>query len=87
VEALLSDPNREIICHMLMKSDAKVKSFHVAVRGNFLAACDFAQPDTYTTTHRRVIGNGSSSESSEESWEESSESSMDHLPVTKTSSQ
>jgi len=40
-----------------MKSSAKAKSFHVAVRGNFPAARDFAEPDTYTTTRRRVVGN------------------------------
>jgi len=33
-EALLSDPNREIIRDMLMKFNAKAKSFHVAVQGN-----------------------------------------------------
>jgi len=32
-----------------MKSIAKTKSFHVTVRGNFLAACDFPEPDTYRT--------------------------------------
>ena len=35
---------------MLMKFNAKAKSFHVVVRGNFPAACDFAEPDTYATT-------------------------------------
>jgi len=40
-----------------MKSSAKVKSFHVAVRGNIPAARDFAVPDTYTTTRRRAVGN------------------------------
>jgi len=52
-----------------MKSSAKVKSFHVAVRGNFPAACDFAEPDTCTTTRRRAVGNESTSsaESSPES--------------------
>ena len=50
MEALLSDPNQEIICDTLMKSSAKAKSFHVAVRGNFPAARDFAEPDTYTMT-------------------------------------
>jgi len=42
---------------MLMKSSAKAMSFHVAVWGNFPAACDFAEPDTYTTTRRRAVGN------------------------------
>jgi len=59
MEALLSDPNREIICVTLMKFNTKAKSFHVTVRGNFLAARDFAEPDTYTTTHRRALGNQS----------------------------
>jgi len=61
VEALLSDPNREIICVTLLKFNAKAKSFHVAVRGNFPAARGFAKPDTYTTTRRRAVGNESSS--------------------------
>jgi len=39
--------------------NAKAKSFHVAVWGNFPAACDFAEPDTYTTTRRRAVGNWS----------------------------
>jgi len=51
VEALLSDPNREIICDTLMKSNAKVKSFHVVVWGKFPTARDFDKPDTYTMTH------------------------------------
>jgi len=67
VEALLSDPNREIICVVLMKFNVKAKSFQVAVRGNFPAAGDFAEPDTYTTTCRRAVGKGSSSEESSES--------------------
>jgi len=50
VEALLSDPNQEIICVTLMKFNAKVKSFHVTVQGNFPAARDSAEPDTYMTT-------------------------------------
>jgi len=33
-----------------MKSNAKAKSFHVAVWGNFTAARDFAELDTYTMT-------------------------------------
>ena len=61
MEALLSDPNREIICVTLLKFNAKAKSFHVAVRGNFPAARGFAKPDTYTTTRRRAVGNESSS--------------------------
>jgi len=52
VEALLSNPNRSIICDTLMKSNAKVKSFHVVVQGNFPTACDFDEPDTYTKTRR-----------------------------------
>jgi len=40
-----------------MKSSAKAKSFHVAVRGNFPTARDFAEPDNYTTTHRQAVGN------------------------------
>ena len=64
MEALLSDPNREIICDTLLKSNAKA---NVAVRGNFPAARDFAEPDTYTTTCRRAVGNRSSSEVSSES--------------------
>ena len=56
-EALLSGPHREIIRDTLMKSNAKAKSFHVAGRGNFPAARDFAEPDTYTTTRRRAGGN------------------------------
>ena len=68
VEALLSDPiERLSTCDTLMKSSAKAKSFHVAVRGNFHAARDFAKPDTYTTSRRRAVGNRSSSESSAES--------------------
>jgi len=62
VEVLLSDPNREIICDMLMKSNAKVKSFHVVVQGNFTPARDFDEPDTYTTTCRQAVGNGASLE-------------------------
>jgi len=58
VEALLSDPNREIICVTLMKFNAKAKSFHVAVWGNFPTAHDFAEPDTNTTSCRRAVGNG-----------------------------
>jgi len=42
---------------MLMKFNAKVKSFHVMVRGNFPAARDFAEPDTYTMTSRGSVGN------------------------------
>jgi len=57
VEALLSDPNREIICVTLMKFNAKAKSFHVAVRVTFPAARDFAEPDTYMTTCRGAVGN------------------------------
>ena len=76
MEALLSDPNREIICVTLLKFNAKAKSFHVAVRGNFPAARGFAKPDTYTTTRRRAVGNESSSKrSSESSSKRSSESS------------
>jgi len=67
VEALLSDPNREIICIMLMTFTTKAKSIHVAVRGNFPAAHDFTEPDTYTTTRRRAVGNRSSLEESSES--------------------
>jgi len=67
MEALLSNPNREIICDTLMKSNAKAKSFHVAVRGNFPVAHDFTEPDTYTTTHQQAVGNRSSSEESSES--------------------
>jgi len=52
---------------MLMKFNVKAKSFHVAVRGNFPAARDFAEPDTYTTTRRQAVGKGSSSEESSES--------------------
>jgi len=52
VEALLCDPNREIIGVLLMKFNAKAKSFHVTVRGNFPAAHDFAEPDPYATTRR-----------------------------------
>jgi len=51
VEALLSDPNREIICVTLMKFNTKVKSFYVTLRGNFPTARDFAEQHTYTTTH------------------------------------
>jgi len=40
-----------------MKSSAKAKSFQVALRGNFPTARDFAEPDTYTTTRRRAVGN------------------------------
>jgi len=40
-----------------MKSRAKVKSFHIAVQGNFPVACDFAEPDTYMTTRQRTVGN------------------------------
>ena len=32
-----------------MKSSAKAKSFHVVARGNFPAARDFAEPNTYTS--------------------------------------
>jgi len=64
VEALLSDPNREIICVTLMKFNAKAKSFHIAVRGNFPTARDSAEPDTYTTNRQRAVGNWSSSEDS-----------------------
>jgi len=71
VEALLFDPNQEIICITLMKFNAKTNSFHVTVWGNFPAAHDFAKPDTYTMTRRQVVGNQSSSE---ESWESSAES-------------
>jgi len=78
VEALLSDPNREIICVTLMKFNAKAKSFHVAVRGNFPAARDSAKPDTYTTTRRRAVGNRSSSEDSSTSSAESSPESAKH---------
>jgi hypothetical protein len=35
-----------------MKSNAKAKSFHVAVRGSFPAARDLAEPNTYTTPRR-----------------------------------
>jgi len=52
------------MCVTLMKFNAKTKSFHVAVRGNFPTARDSAEPDTYTTTRRRAVGNRSSSESS-----------------------
>jgi len=52
---------------MLMKFNIKTKSFHVAVRGNFPAARDFAVPDTYTTTRGQAVGKGSSSEESSES--------------------
>ena len=62
MEALLFDPNREIICDKQIKSNAKVKRFHVVVWGNFPAARDFAESDTYTTTRQRAVGNGSSSE-------------------------
>jgi len=72
VEALLSDPNREIICDTLMKSNAKVKSFHVVVRGNFPEARDFDEPDNYTTIHRQAVGNRSSLEKSSVSSAESS---------------
>jgi len=72
VEALFFDPNREIICVTLMKFNAKTKSFHVTVQGNFPTAHDFAEPNTYTTTRQQVVGNQSSSE---ESWESSAESS------------
>jgi len=40
-----------------MKSSAKAKSFHVAVRGNFPPARDFAKPDTYTMICRQAVGN------------------------------
>jgi len=50
VEALLFDPNREIICDKQIKSNTKVKSFHVVVWGNFPAVRDFDEPDTYTMT-------------------------------------
>jgi hypothetical protein len=58
VEALLSDPNREIIRDTLTKSkNAKAKSFHITVRGNFPAARDLAEPNTYMTPRReRSIG-------------------------------
>jgi len=42
---------------MLMMFNVKAKSFHIAVRGNFPAAPDFAEPDTYTMTLRRALGN------------------------------
>ena len=91
MEALLSDPNREIICVTLMKFNNKAKSFHVAVRGNFPAARDFAEPDTYTTTRRRAVGNESSSKSSSEISSRIITSivkrSTHYLPVTQTSSQ
>jgi len=57
-EALLSDPNREIIRDTLMKSNAKAKSFHLVGQGNFPAARDFAEPDTYTMTCQRAGGRG-----------------------------
>jgi len=66
VKALLSDPNQEFICVTLMKFNAKVKSFHVAVWGNFPTARDFAEPDTYMTTRRRAVGKNHQSESSSE---------------------
>jgi len=82
VEALLSDPNREIICVTLMTFNAKAKSFHVAVLGNFPAARDFAEPDTYMTTRRRAVGNRFSSEElSESSAESSPQSSNDQRTI------
>jgi len=41
---------------MLMMFNAKAKSFHIALRGNFPAAHDFAESDTYTMTRRRAVG-------------------------------
>ena len=41
-----------------MKFNAKAKSFHIAVWGNFPAARDFAEPDTNTTSCRQAVGNG-----------------------------
>ena len=72
MEALLSDPNSEIICDMLMKSRAKGKSFHVAVWGNFPAARDFAELDTYTMTRRQTVENQSGVENQQNHQKESS---------------
>jgi len=85
VEALLSDPNREIICDTLMKFSAKAKSFHIAVRGNFPAARDFAEPDTYDdlpTSGGQPVFIGRISRTINHK-----RSIITHLPVTKTSSQ
>jgi len=38
-----------VILFTLMKSSAKVKSFHVTARGNFPTARDLAELNTYTT--------------------------------------
>jgi len=82
-EALLSDPNREIIRDTLMKSNAKAKSFHFAVRGNFPAARDFAELDTYTTSRRRAGGNGHDHRNHQHDQERA----INDRLVTKTSSQ
>jgi len=65
VEALLSDPNREIICDTLMKFSAKAKSFHIAVR--VISPLHETLPSRiHTTTCQRAVGNRSSSEESAE---------------------
>jgi len=75
-----------------MKSSAKAKSFHVAAQGNFPAARDFAEPDTYTsgwqpdteiistiiTSIIKRSSESSSKRSSESSSEESTESSNNY---------
>jgi len=54
-----------------MKSSAKAKSFHVAVGGNFRAARDLAEPNTYD-----------SSPQAKEEKRDQSESSINHQRTT-----
>jgi len=65
-----------------MKFNAKVKSFHVTVWGNFPAAHDSGELDTYTMTQQRAVGNRSLlEESSESSAESSPQSSNDQQTI------